>query len=78
MYYFGMMSTRPHPLRLYRERHGLSQAQLASLASITQGALGHIELGRRRPSPDLALKFERVTNNEVTHTELLYFEEVAA
>ena len=34
--------------------------------------IGHIEEGRRRPSPDLAKRIEKATEGEVTAMMLLY------
>jgi transcriptional regulator with XRE-family HTH domain len=42
-----------HPLRQWRDRWGLSQTQLAAMASTTQGMIGHIERYIRTPRPRL-------------------------
>jgi putative transcriptional regulator len=43
-------------LRAIRLARGLSQRQLALKVGITQGMIAHIEVGRSRPSLDLALQ----------------------
>jgi transcriptional regulator with XRE-family HTH domain len=51
----AIMAKRPqsnkpsHPLRQWRERYGVSQDQLASLAGLTQGMISHIERYFRIP-----------------------------
>lgn len=43
-------------LRTAREGLGLSQAELAQAVGVTQGAITHIEVGRKRPSVDLLVR----------------------
>ena len=44
------------PVRVWREHRGLTQAQLAERAGVTQGAVAQIESGKRRGSIDLLRK----------------------
>jgi len=44
------------PVRVWREYCGLTQAQLAERAGVTQGAVAQIESGKRRGSVDLLRK----------------------
>lgn len=57
-------------VRRRREQMGLTVADLAPLCGITPGALSHIELGRRRPSPPV---FARICDalHVVNRRELL-------
>lgn len=49
-------------LRRLRKAAGLSQKQLAGAVGLTQGAIGHLETGRRgvTQSPDLVARLEQV------------------
>ena len=42
-------------LRKFRIQHSLSQTELADILGTTQGNIGHIENGRRKPGPDVLL-----------------------
>jgi transcriptional regulator with XRE-family HTH domain len=42
----------PHPLRQWREHHGLTQAQVAEACGVTQGMVSHIEQYVRIPLGD--------------------------
>jgi len=42
-------------LKKFRTRHSLSQTELAEILETTQGNIGHIENGRRKPGPDVLL-----------------------
>lgn len=43
-------------IRLVREKHGLTQEQLAELCSLSAAHIGHIERGTRTPSLDSVFK----------------------
>jgi putative transcriptional regulator len=49
-------------LRLYRERVGLTQTQLAEIAGYTPGAIGHWETGRRGMDIQLCRQFVSIFN----------------
>lgn len=46
----------PTTFRDLRRRHEMTQAELAQLVGVTQAAVGHIEVGRKRPSIAIAVK----------------------
>ena len=50
------------PVRVWREHRGLTQAQLAERAGVTQGAVAQIESGKRRGSVDLLRKLAGALN----------------
>lgn len=50
-----------HPLKKYREEHGLTQAKLASLLGVSDATVTHIENGRRRVTPERAIDWEEKT-----------------
>jgi DNA-binding XRE family transcriptional regulator len=47
-------------VRTIRIALGLTQTQFAEALGVSQSTITHIENGRRRPSPDLALKIVRL------------------
>ncbi|PHM51502.1 helix-turn-helix transcriptional regulator [Xenorhabdus sp. KK7.4] len=49
-------------LRLYRERLGLTQSELADLVGCTRGAICHYETGRRGIDLALCRKFVEIFN----------------
>ena len=59
-------------LRYIRERAGLTQAELADKASISQGAVSGYESGKLRPTVDICAKLAKalgVTMDELMHGE---------
>lgn len=46
----------PENLRKQRERHGLTQEQLAEMLGVTQGAISQYENGSTSPTITLAVK----------------------
>jgi len=50
----------------------MSREQLAKELGVNQSTIWRIESGKRRPSPELALKIEKAFPNSITHTDLLY------
>jgi transcriptional regulator with XRE-family HTH domain len=70
------MTKRPminEALRLLRLYCGFSQAEMASLASITQSMVSDIEAGRKAVSMDLLEAYSRATG--VKMSQLLFFAE---
>ena len=53
------------PVRVWREHRGLTQAQLAEQAGVTQGAVAQLESGQRRGSVALLGKLARALNLDV-------------
>jgi transcriptional regulator with XRE-family HTH domain len=48
-----------NPLRAYREKHGLSQAELASMLKVSRQMVGLLEKGERNYTAEMALTIER-------------------
>ena len=59
-------------LKAARLQAGLTQKQLAKELEIHPLTVSGIENGRKRPSPELALKIEKALSGSITHSELLY------
>lgn len=55
-----------HWLIELRIRQQLSQDDIAKMCNTTQALISHIELGRRRPKPELAHKIAEILNFEWT------------
>ena len=66
-----------HPLSAYRKEKEITRTQMAHLIGCHVSYVGHIEEGRRRPSPEMALLIEQATGGEVLATELLFREKLA-
>ncbi len=63
-----------HPLKRYRRRHDINQAELADLLSVTPGYISHIERGARGVTAAEARRFEAALNFEVGKEELVFWE----
>ena len=63
-----------HPLAAYRKEKEITRTQMAHLIGCHSSYVGHIEEGRRRPSPEMALLIEQATGGEVAATALLFRE----
>jgi putative transcriptional regulator len=50
-----------HPLTAWREERGQSQNDLAMRLQVTRWTVNRIEVGGRKPSPDLAKRISRMT-----------------
>jgi len=50
----------------------MSREQLAKELGVNQSTIWRIESGKRRPSPELALKIEKAFAGSITHSDLLY------
>lgn len=50
-----------HPLRAYRKKHRLTQAQLAKRLRVSRALIGLIETGDRDVDPRNAVEWERET-----------------
>jgi transcriptional regulator with XRE-family HTH domain len=62
----------PHPLRQWRDLHGLSQDELAERAGVGQGMISHIERYFRVPRKSTIIKLQEETG---LPTEALMFPE---
>lgn len=60
-----------HPLKKYRDQHGLSQAQLAEILGVTNSAVSRWEAGVRWPEQSQLRKLAEITRIPVS--ELLGF-----
>lgn len=49
-----------HPLREYREKHDLSQQDLADKLGVSRQMVGLIETGERSITPENALEWEKL------------------
>ena len=47
-----------HPLKSYRNVKGLTQGELAAILGVSDATITHIENGRRRITPENAIKWE--------------------
>lgn len=52
----------PQKLRTLRERHGMTQRDLAKALGLTQGYIYFLENGQRRPNVDLLIKLANLFN----------------
>lgn len=57
-------------LKTIRKEIGLRQTGLAELAGLTQGAITHIETGRRNPSMVIARRIVKAINQHAEALEL--------
>lgn len=55
-----------HPLKAYRERHGLTQEEAAKRLGVTKGHISSIENERYDPGFDLMIKLEEVADIPVS------------
>ncbi|WMD23328.1 helix-turn-helix transcriptional regulator [Achromobacter seleniivolatilans] len=60
------------PLRLAREKRGLTIQQVANSVGIDPGNLSRIERGLQVPSKDLAEKLSLVFDGDVSETQIIY------
>ena len=60
-----------HPLRIFRKKHHVTRNYLGKQVGVTGAQIGHIELGRRNCTVDLALALEKATLGQVGREDLL-------
>jgi transcriptional regulator with XRE-family HTH domain len=58
-------------LKAAREGAGLSLSALANRTHFTRGHLCNVEAGRRKPTPDVVLAYERALGDDVNRRTLL-------
>lgn len=63
-----------HPLAAYRREKNITRTQMAHLIGCDVSYVGHIEEGRRRPSPEMARRIEQATGGEVSAMSVLFHE----
>ena len=68
MYYYTPMNVFTD----FRQKHNLTQDELADLMFTTQGAISHIEQYRRKISLCAAKKFQKVANDHGDNISLDY------
>ena len=66
------------PLKLERERRGLSAEALARAVGVKQPTINRIENGRKRPSPDLANRLAIFLEGSVTRDQIIFPEDYPA
>lgn len=66
------------PLRLARERHGLTIVQVSTATGIDHGNLSRIERGVQVPSLELAERLANQFEGELTELQILYPERYAS
>jgi DNA-binding XRE family transcriptional regulator len=54
----------PHPLAVWRERHGLSQKRFAAMARTAASTICRIENNKMRPKPELS-RIAQATGGEI-------------
>jgi transcriptional regulator with XRE-family HTH domain len=59
-----------HPLTIWREANGLSQAGFARLVGVDKSTINHIEARRRSPSRDLISRIIDATKDAVGFSDL--------
>jgi len=59
-------------LKSWQRKNKITNTQLARLVGIDQSSICHYHAGRRRPSPEVALRIEEVTEGEVSLREILF------
>lgn len=50
---------REHPIRKYRIEQKMTQGQLAEILGVSDATITHIEMGRRRVTPENAKDWEK-------------------
>ena len=59
-------------LSTYLCDNGITLLDFSSLVDCSVSMLSHINSGKRRPSPDLAIRIEQATGGKTTRDELLF------
>lgn len=64
---------KEHPLRLYRERSGLSLEELANACGSTRATLSRVETGKQNPSLDLIERIREATGGAIRADDFIPF-----
>jgi len=59
-------------LKEWQHQNNITDTELARRVGVHQSTVCHYHAGRRRPSPEVALKIEEVTGGEVTMKEAFF------
>lgn len=62
---------KPHPLRTFREKHGLVMRQAAEALSISEATVSRIESRVQLPNHKLMIRIHKWTSGAVTPNDLL-------
>lgn len=65
-------------LRDFLKRNGLTHGGFGKTVGLSQGYVSLLVGGKRRPSPDIALRIEKATGGAVTKESLLWPDQEAA
>lgn len=65
------MQRTVHPLTTFREKAGLTQAQLAQRLNVTRWMVNRLERRERRPSWDLVARIVEVSDGQVTADDFM-------
>ena len=57
-------------IKRYREKQGLTKADLATKLGVSQSFITHIETGRRAVSPAMAVRWETLTHGVLSRAAL--------
>lgn len=60
------------PLKLIRTRHKISSEKLAQAVGVKHPTISRIENGKKRPSPELAIRLAKYFDGEVTRDQLVF------
>lgn len=66
------MSIQSRILKTWRERHKITQKELAEITKIPQPVISYIEQGERYPTEKHALAIEQATNGEIKKEWLVF------
>lgn len=67
-----MKAAKATPLKLERERRGLTADDVAVAVGVKQPTINRIENGRTRPSPELALRLVEFFGEPLTRDKVLF------
>jgi transcriptional regulator with XRE-family HTH domain len=57
---------KEHPIKVWREKNGVTQAELARMAKLTTGRISQIESGYAPPGREAIQRLSAATGGEVT------------
>ena len=66
------MQRTAHPLTRFREKAGLTQAQLAERLNVSRWMVNRLERRERRPSWDLVARIVEVSSGQVTADDFMH------
>jgi transcriptional regulator with XRE-family HTH domain len=66
-----------HPLRSWREKHGLTAEELGDKIGVSKAAVSRYERGHRRPDWPILSRIAEVTKGKITADDFLSTSEVS-